>query len=651
MKSNKYKNLLAGLAVFLFSVFSTATENSPRTIVHLLDYLAKDYGGAVQNGKVISKDEYHEQVEFSDTAVEVAKNIPEIKSNKKISGALDKLHDLIAHKASPEQVASLAQSIRKDVIVVTKLEVAPTQWPSLARGRELFANNCASCHGMKGLGDGPAGAGLDPKPANFHGKERMGQLSPFQAFNTIRLGVNGTGMAPSPYLPEKDVWALAFYVVSLRHENGADAKQATEEIHKAAETVLNKVTLTQAATSSDENLKKQLDVPEEEKSVMIAQVRLHSGDDEGGGSLSLARTNLDRAVEDYKSGDKAGAKNKALLAYLEGVEPIEPKLKATDPGALVVLEEKMAAVRATIEAQKPLSDLQLVVSLAKEQIQKADVVINQKNSSPLVTFLVASAIILREGFEAVLILIALLGVIRAAGSKKAAHWVHAGWVVALLLGVVAWIFSGWLMNISGAQREMLEGSISLLAVVILLYMGFWLHSRTEMSRWHEFINGQVQSVLDGGNLYGLFGISFMAVFREVFETVLFLRALWLEGGTATKTALFSGIGGSLLLLFVLSWALLKYSAGIPIRKLFAYSSTLMALLAVILAGKGMHALQETGLVSITTSPLNLRIDLLGLYPTLETTIAQAVALLLTISLWLYGNRPTHKKAAYSNRSC
>jgi high-affinity iron transporter len=244
---------------------------------------------------------------------------------------------------------------------------------------------------------------------------------------------------------------------------------------------------------------------------------------------------------------------------------------------------------------------------------------------------------LREGFEAVLILIALLAVIRASHSKKAARWVHFGWIGAVAVGVIAWFSSGYLMAISGAQREMLEGVTSLVAVAALLYIGFWLHSRTEIGRWTAFIHGSVKTALEGGNLWGLAAISFMAVFREAFETVLFLRAIALEGGGDSARAMGAGVALSFATLLALSWLILRYSAKLPIRKIFTLSSILMGVLAVILTGKGLHALQETGTISVTTIG-RFRMELLGIYPTLETLVPQVAIAFFVYGLWQLGKR-------------
>ena len=293
----------------------------------------------------------------------------------------------------------------------------------------------------------------------------------------------------------------------------------------------------------------------------------------------------------------------------------------------------------TGKARVTVPALQAKVSAARQAIDETDRRLKLDAPSPWVTFVLTTGILLREGFEAVLILIALLAVIRASGSRKAARWVHGGWVAALGVGIVAWFSSGWLMAISGAQRETLEAVTALFAVAVLLYIGFWLHSRTEITRWQQFIDGKVKSALQGGNLWGLAAISFMAVFREAFETVLFMRAITLEGGAAGAVAMSLGVGVSFAVIFTLSWALLRYSARIPVRKIFSISSVLMAVLAVILTGKGLHALQETGALTVTESWWTSRWDLLGLYPSWETFLPQLLILALAYGLWALGKRP------------
>jgi high-affinity iron transporter len=119
---------------------------------------------------------------------------------------------------------------------------------------------------------------------------------------------------------------------------------------------------------------------------------------------------------------------------------------------------------------------------------------------------------------------------------------------------------------------------------------------------------------------------------------LFLRALWLEGGAQAKTMMALGVLSSFTFIFILAYALLRFSVKLPIQKLFNFSALLMSVLAVILTGKGLHSLQETGVLTVTASPVKLRIDLFGFYPTLETLLPQLGVVILIVGIWFYGKR-------------
>ncbi len=609
-----------------------SANRTPRFVVNLLDYVGADYAGAVDaNGKVTSESEYKEQNEFVENALATAKTLSETK-NPTILAKIEELKGLVAKKAKPAEVAKLSLEAKELVIAAARIEVAPTRWPSLKRGQELYAANCVSCHGAAGKGDGPAGVALDPRPANFAAEDTK-KVPPFKAFNVIRVGVPGTGMVAWRQFSDQDTWALAFFVSSFRYAGSAKATVDAE----AARPLLS-----DTARLSDSDLLEKLPGSAEAKRSMLVALRTHSEEGSDASALAFAKGTIAEAGKNFRDGNFDAAKTLALKAYLEGIEPIEPKLRANDPEFLVVLEGKMAGVRAAIEGKASPEAVDAAITQASTAIDAADRLIAEKAASPWVTFLITAGIILREGFEAVLILIALLAVIRASGSKKAAAWVHAGWIGALGIGALAWIFSGWLIGISGAQREMMEGVTSALAVAVLLYMGFWLHSKTEIHRWTHFIDVKVKTALAGGNLWGLFAISFMAVFREAFETVLFMRAVWLEGGEATKTAMAAGLGGSLAFLLVSSWMLVNVSAKLPLRKVFSLSSILMIALSVILAGKGAHSLQETGFFGVTPFLGHLRFETIGLYPTLQTVLSQTIVLAASVALWVIGKRPPAK---------
>ena len=659
------------LAIFAITALAAPSPSEPaRLLVHLLDYLANDYGGAVREGTVISESEYKEQVEFADAAVEAGKNaLSDAKANtarhQELSAKLAQLKKLIADKKSATDVAQAAHELQASFIQLTGLTRAPKQWPSLKRGSELFARNCASCHGVTGRGDGPAGAALEPKPANFMDSERMSGISPFQAFNTIRLGVPGTAMAPFA-LSESETWDLAFYVSSLRAAEASKNDSAIRPAPAAANL------LEELATSSDQTWREK---HKNEEANKLAALRLASGDSGpsgagggpgdgpgtgggpgdgpgtgggpgsgGGSSLDLARAELKQSLSEYEAGRAPEAKNHALVAYLSGVEPIEPRLKASSNELMLELEKRMMAVRSSIDARAEAPAVRASVEAALAQIEQADQVLRAGGLPSHLILLSVIAIFLREGFEAVLVLIAILGVVKAARIPRAERWIHGGWIAAVALGVVAWFGSGWLIQMSGASRELMEGFTALFAVLILLYMGFWLHSRAQIGKWKEFIDGLTRNKLDaalsGQKMLGLAGVSFIAVFREAFEVVLFLRALVLEGGETSGSSAVLGLGVALSFLLVLglAWALLRYSARLPIGKLFKLSSWVMSAMAVVLTGKGLHSLQESGLLPVTSlrlleswQPGSLA-QFSGFYPTLETGVPQLLVLLGVLAM-------------------
>lgn len=630
------------LAILLLQFTTTAfsqdaDQKTPRFAIHLLDYLAHDYGGAVQHGKVVSAGEYEEQKEFSHKIFEVAGSLPEIKNNKTTFDKILKLKAMILAKADAVDVALMARDIQKDLIVVTKITLAPNDQPSISNGKTLFQQNCVTCHGVDGHGDGVGGKGMDPAPANFHEPVRMSAISAFHNYNTIRLGVPGTGMPAMSQFSDKEVWDLAFYLMAIRHFDLSKTERSKVEINTSS------ITLTDLASLSDTELKaKMQNGDDKDKTAALALLRTKDGNTSGGEYIGKAKALLAQALAAYKTNSKDSkddAKRLSIQAYLEGIEPVEPMIKANNPLLVAKIETEMGKIRQIIADPNGTVDLlsaQIVIT--NEVFTEVEETIKSKDLTFGVAFSGAFAIILREGFEAVLIILTLLSVIKAFGNKKAALWVHAGWSSALFLGFVAWFLSGALMKMSGASREVLEAVTSTFAVVILLYFGFWLHRQTEIGRWKKFIHEKVQGAIDSKNLWALASISFISVFREAFETVLFIRALWFQTNTDGKNAITLGLVAALVLIFGFSILALRYSKKIPVRELFKVSAVMTSILAFILAGKAVHSLQEAGLLDSTSLPWNIRFDTIGLFPTWQTIAAQVLTFSLAIALISFNSK-------------
>ncbi|MGE3756391.1 MAG: c-type cytochrome, partial [Pseudobdellovibrionaceae bacterium] len=420
--------ILFPILMLLFSqtAFTQAETNaSPQLVVHLLDYLAKDYGGAVQNGKIISESEYSEQVEFSEIVGKNSDTFPALKSDGAFMTGIRQLQSLIKSKGSAEEVAALARKLQQQAILLAKIDVAPSTIPDLQSGASLYQANCVACHGATGHGDGAAGATLDPKPANFHDPELVLNSAPYKFYNTIRLGVPGTGMASFSNLSDKEVWALAFYIKSLAHKNDLSVE-------------LPKIDLKEAAVLTDKELIERVGGSHEQAKITVGSLRAQGFSAASEGPLDIAQSLLNKSIEAAENNNFALAKEFGLRAYLEGIEPLEPKMKANIPGFVEEIEALMSGYRSMLEKNESISKLKAQRAEIFGKLNEVKKIFSESKMSPSVAFGAAFSIFLREGFEAILIIIILISILRAMNQPDAIKWVHCGWISAVALGVAAW---------------------------------------------------------------------------------------------------------------------------------------------------------------------------------------------------------------------
>jgi high-affinity iron transporter len=256
-------------------------------------------------------------------------------------------------------------------------------------------------------------------------------------------------------------------------------------------------------------------------------------------------------------------------------------------------------------------------------------------------FLGSFTILVREGLEALLVDVAMIAFLSKAERGDMLRYVHAGWVGALALGTVTWAVATYFVSISGASREVTEGLSSLFAAVVLLSVGMWMHQKSMAGMWQKYIHDKLSAALSRKSAWFMFGLSFIAVYREVFETILFYAALWEQGN---HEALLGGLAAGVAVLAAVAVALLKFSARLPIGKFFSWSSALVAVLAVVLTGKGIAALQEAGWLNASSISFP-RVELLGVYPSLQSIGAQVVMAVLVAAGFLWNARTAAKRAA------
>ena len=606
-----------------------------QTVVHILDYISVDYPGAVQDGKVKNEDEFKEMVEFTGQVVTSLKALPANPRQSALIADGTKLARMVKEKAAPAEVAAAARKLRWDVIGAYNVTIAPKAAPDLKAGAKLYQAMCAGCHGAEGRGDGPAAVTLDPKPSDFHDRERMANRSVFGLYNTVTLGVKGTAMSPYGQLTEDERWALALHVANF--SSAAESRARGETLWKEGKSsqvfpdLVNVVTL-----SSNEVQERYGEEMAAIQSYLIAHpdtVTRRKPD-----PIAFTQAKLDEAVTAYRKGDRAGALQLAVTAYVEGYELIERSLANVDEKLMREGEREMMALRNLIRGEAPLADVEVQAKRVSAVLERARERLDAGALSAEAIFTSALIILLREGLEALLVVAAIVAFLIKANRRDALIWVHAGWISAIALGFATWAVASYAIAISGAHREITEGVTGLIAAAMLVYVGYWLHNKASAHAWQNFIRNSVGTALASRTLWAMAGVSFLAVYREMFETVLFYQALWVQAGEAGRGALVGGLLAAAAALAAIGWGIFRYSVRLPLGPFFTVMSGLMCVLAVVLAGKGVAALQEAGTIgaSVVSVP---SVPMLGIFPTVQTLVAQ-VAVIGCIAALLYfgGNR-------------
>lgn len=624
MKKTCLALLLLGVAFLL----PAQNAEQARVLVHTLNYISNDYQYAVANGKVISQLEYNEELEFGEAAIKYHRLYAgqwQPADSVAVGEMVTRLNTLITSKADFKEVSKLATETKNKVITASGLSITPTQYPNLQNGKIVYKTECARCHGNTGNGDGPEGKELDPKPRNFHDNERMKTISPFAAFNTIRLGIEGTGMEAHPTLDDEQVWDVAFYILSLRYKQG----EQNSELKKLVDSIKLE---TIALKTDNELLAAYPQTDSNGGQLFLAAVRTQQPASDENAFINTSLKYLDGAMTLYRAGKFDEASKLAALAYLEGIEPVENQLKATDPGTMEKLEAQMQVLRKMMDENRPATEVQDSLKQVRLTISSLNEMLGKKNYSFWLAFMLAASVLLREGLEAFLVILVILSVVKATELKQYTGWIHAGWLGAVLVGVALWFFGGALMSDQLKHVELIEGVVSIVAVAMLMYVGFWLHSKSEIGKWKEYVNQLVKGAVNNQSLLGLAGLSFFVVFREVFESVLFLSALNLESAGKQTNAIGLGVVAAFAVVIIMAWLVLRFSTKLPIPKLFKISSIVMGLLAIVLTGKGVHSFQVLNYIPVHGVPM-FRFELLGIFPTVETCVAQLFALMLVIVMW------------------
>jgi len=613
----------------LWVISAGAQADTGDRLVQLVDYVGVDYSEAVSDGTIVNPGEYAEMVEFTAIIENSLASSTGSSAASELQQQAHALAQLVKNKAPVEDVRDLTRSMRTAIIGFFELKITPDQAPDLRRGQALYHETCAACHGAYGFGNGELGKDLDPQPTDFTETARFRQRSLYALFNTITYGVEGTGMSDFSQLSPIDRWNLAAYVggIGVDKEIAAEGKRAWQQNGTVVDVKAYASLSPAEAADKWTNGYALMAYLRTEPTVLF---------DFKTPPLTVALNSLQTSLNAYEQGETEKAYEFALTAYLEGFELVEANLAALDSSLMRNIESEMIFLRNDIGTKSPLNIVTARIQTLQVLLQQAQSKMAEKGSlTPTAAFVTSLVILLREGLEALLVVVALSAFLLKTGRRDAMPYLHAGWIAALVLGLFTWVASERFVQISGATREVTEGVAALVASGMLLFVGYWLHSKTSASGWQAFIQKSLNAALNKRTLWGLAGLSFISVYREVFETILFYQALWAQAASGSADWVMGGFLAAAFILLLVAGLVIKFSVALPLRQFFASTGILLLILSFVFAGKGIAALQEAGEIPQTMLPFEA-IEWLGLFPSQEGLLLQASIALASLVLFARG---------------
>lgn len=582
------------VGVSILSLVAAATlpaqENQAKRLSSIVGVAVEEYSRAVdERGKLISKLEFDETYGFLTDAREVATRLSSYDAAK-TRAILDSMIAAVAARKPPTSVRELHSRFLASLGAAGAMDL-PKGPIDTAEGRVLYGSSCASCHGMTGAGDGPAARTLNPPPQAIGVTKETPDFTPTLAYNVISVGVRGTAMQGfASSLTPQQRWNAIGYIYSLRGEK-----------------------LTLPAAPPDATAR---------------------GDTASPVIMAL----LDSALEFARKGQTAEAGDRAFDAYI-AFEPLETSARAKKPGLIATMESHFADFKGAVRKHDLLGAKRSRDAIADGLPTVVD--LTQRPSTSWQAFFQSFLIILREGFEAILVVGAIVAFLIKTGHRERLRSIWLGIGLGLVASLVTAVVLKTLLAAMPASRELVEGTTMLLAVVVLFSVSYWLISKVEAAKWQKFIREKVSSALEHGGGKALALVAFLAVYREGAETALFYQALFNEGPNV-GLELVLGIIVGFALLAVIFTLFYRYGVRIPMRPFFTVTSILLYFMAFVFMGKGIRELQEGNIMPITVIPGGPHVDALGIYPSVETLTAQGILVLLLIFATIKTFWPRHE---------
>lgn len=356
---------------------------------------------------------------------------------------------------------------------------------------------------------------------------------------------------------------------------------------------------------------------------------------------------LESAYDTYfttKDADQGKALvNKAYFDFYEKLGVERAVMSYVSGKRASTVEYQFAAVKRLMDAGAPNKEVRASIDELQKMLREDGNSLDGREESGLSIFLASLLILVREGFEAILVVAAIAAYVTRSGNGRLTRVVYTSALAAVALSAVLAFALQQLFSLSGANQEILEGATMLLAVVVLVFVSNWMAGKAKAEVWNDYIKGKVDSAVTTGGSFALGLAAFLAVFREGAETILFYQALMGEA-KEHMDMFWLGMAAAVLCLVVI-FIIIRYgSLKLPIRPFFIGTSVLMYIMAIAFAGGGIKELQEGDVISVTPVSFIGTVDILGIYPTMETLAPQILLVALAVlACFYYSRRPAAKQ--------
>lgn len=342
----------------------------------------------------------------------------------------------------------------------------------------------------------------------------------------------------------------------------------------------------------------------------------------GVSSLSDLLKLLEQIEQQIQAGDTTSAAT-GLEQFIVAWPLVEGQVQISSPASYTAIENEMAEASGYVVSNPPNT------AKATEVVTRMINRLEPLTATTSYTAWDAALILLREGLEAILVLAALLAYAKKSGETAARRWIWAGAGSGLLLSAALAVVLSLTLAVasSGSTREMIEGYTGLAAVVLMLTVGHWMHSKSNTRSWNSYVQRQVGGALARGSLWSLFAVAGLAILREGAETAIFYIGM---APAIDTSQMLIGMGAALLILIVLAVAIIQFSVRLPVRWFFLTATLLIYYLVFRFLGESIHSLQVSAALGAHVVPSLPTIGWLGMYPTWETFIPQLVVLVFMI---------------------